>query len=157
MPCFKFWGSCSLCPFCGYDCPSEHSEDDNKYYIYAQDREHSELNVVFKTKHKNTLIKKLKDIRDGIYHKNWGKKYKYTAILDTTRTYNGFYKAIQVNYIPYIDLVVTNGEANWHTDIHFILDIEKNQLYSTNECVTFEGKVPDLNKTWDGTLKFKNK
>ena len=158
MACSIWGGSCSLCPWCGEpQCPHyDDNRNEERYWLYALDRKNSNLNVIYKTDDKKEMIEKLKALRDKKFHPNWPKKYQYTYTVDRSKVVRGRYPIAGEEYVPYIELVVSEGDCNWDTDVELIYDMEYGELYYQLDPVLY--KVPvKFGKMWDEKLVFKNR
>lgn len=163
MPCFKFSGSCSLCPWCEYGCPMDSGPIVKEYYLYIEDRKGGYLEVAKSSRKKQDIIDTLNKLIDGTYRGRglyqgvWGKKYQYTCLIDyNILIRNRHYKIADVQYIPVIELIVTDGERNWNTDIHLFYDINTRKLYYAEPTDYIKyGEPVKFGKEWDGKLVFK--
>ena len=133
-----------------------------KYYIYAEDRKGSYLDPIYESYYKDEVITKLKQIAEGKFHKNWAKKYTYSAYLGPVT--DGVYKDFKSFDIPYVQFTITRGECSWYDSVRLISDLNNKKLYVDKPQINLhyitdpEGKVDiKLKKEWNGKLIFRSK
>lgn len=140
-----------------YKSDEELEEEANSYYIYALDRKGSYLDPIFKTRDRKKLISKLQDLEKGKFHKTWAKKYQ--LVQDLGELVGGRYPNYKEYTVPFVELNITHGDANWSTDIELIYDIEHKKLYYyEGPSIMYHGiDNLKLKKQWDGKLSFRRK
>ena len=136
-------------------------KEDSKYFIYAVDRKHGYLDVVFKAKSKKQIIDTLKEIAEGKYHSKWAKKYMFCEELGEevfSERIGWHYPNSKEYFLPVIELHITDGEWNWDTAVELLLDIDNKKLmfYDRDKTCVKNGEI-EYTKEWDGKLSFKQK
>ena len=157
MACSVFGGSCSLCPWCGERyCPYFNDEVDNRrYWVYAVDRKggYEVEQAGFKTKKEVVAyIKKL-------VNRKWAKKYQY-SFTAKEKVANGW--KVETEYLPLVELTITDGGCNWNSDISLLINTEDKSIHYYDIWKTKFNHHPDMGeprhieliKVWDGKLKF---
>ena len=165
MSCHNHFCSCSLCPSCGTkSCPyyEEISNKKKEYYIYAHDKKGGYLDVIFHSKNKIDIINKLASIASnnykgrGMFQGEWAKKYRYIYKIDKTKIVRGRYPIVDVKYVPYVEFIITQGEANWNNEVNLVLDIENSALHYYDSMIRY-GEEVKLGKKWNNKLVFSKK
>lgn len=169
MACTKYYGSCSLCPWCGYEgCPNFFSlgrKEKKEYYIYMHDRKGGYLDVIYHSRNREDIIKKLEAMSAegytgrGTYKGEFCQKYRYTYDFDRNRIVRGMHPITDVKIVPFAEITITDGEGNWNTDVELILDINNHKLHylkSWKDHIEY-GKELELGKEWDKKIVFKKK
>lgn len=148
MPCKKFSGSCSLCPWSEGNCPYPRKST-KRYWIYADDRVNHFLTVMGCFDGVEEVIDKLNDLKN----KKWERRYRLAFDFIPNS------KATEC-LLPYVSLIVTDGEANWNTNVALLVDVKEHALYYYDEWHTNFDTEPDkprhieIIKPWDEKLEF---
>ena len=162
MACSVFYGSCSLCPWCDdkrcpYFCSYENSS--KRYWVYATDRENSchVFLANFDTKESAiTFVKKL-------INRKWSKNYRTVQYIDRRIIKNNKYN-IKRDYIPFVELTITDGEYSWYNAVNLLINTENKTISYHNIWTTkfypYVDKKEKINieiiKPWDEKLEFIN-
>lgn len=155
MACSVFGGSCSLCPWCDEErCPHFHDHDnDKKYWVYATNREESTLHLLANLNTKKEVVEFVKKL----VNRKWGKNYRVAQYIDRRKN-----KVENREYLPYIELTITDGEYSWYDSVNLLINTEDKTISYYNEwktefypCIDKGQEVNvEIIKKWDNKLKF---
>ena len=121
MACSVWGGSCSLCPWCGEkQCPHFNDHDnDKRYWVYATDREESCHTLLANLNTKKEVVEFVKKL----VNRKWGKNYRVAQRIDKRVVKRDMYK-VEREYLPYVELTITDGEYSWYDSVDLLINIE---------------------------------
>jgi hypothetical protein len=104
------------------DVPNERNY---RFYVYAEDKPESALDIVYRTDHRESIVNTIKRWADPESKKRWAKKH-----LGDDKV---------------VELTIAEGDCNWNTSIDLRLDLNTHQVYirkqGTTEYTKWNGKI----------------
>jgi hypothetical protein len=96
-----------------------------------------------------------------LVNRKWGKNYRVAQHIDKRVVKRNKYK-VEREYLPYVELTITDGEYSWHNSVDLLINTEDKTISYYDKWATKfypyvdEGQVVTVKtlKPWDGKLKF---